>query len=197
MVNVHHEDISVLMMQHINAEMDGRLSLAIEIFQNKYHKHFLHQLVSSQLDMDRLDYLSRDSFFTGVHEGIIGYDRIIKMLNVVNNQLVVEEKGVYSIERFSHFTTTHVLAGLSSSSCVRCRADDCPFCWSVPKKLVQQGVHLQASYNLSYFLERDVDKETLNQRDILYRFAELDDTDLYETMKIWKHHDDVVFIIFE
>jgi len=98
--NVDHETVSVLFMEKLNEEMGGRLSMALEIFENKYPKKFLHQLVSSQLDMDRLDYLTRDSFFTGVHEGVIGYDRIIKMLNVKDDTLVVEEKGIYSIEKF-------------------------------------------------------------------------------------------------
>lgn len=99
-VNTHHEDISIKFMEALNAEMDGRLSLAISIFKDAYSRKFLHQLVSSQLDMDRLDYLTRDSFYTGVAEGVIGYDRIIKMLNVINDQIVVEEKGIYSIEKF-------------------------------------------------------------------------------------------------
>lgn len=99
-VAVHHEDLSLAYMEELNKEFDGRLSLAIEIFTDKYPKTFLHQLVSSQLDMDRMDYLNRDSFFTGVAEGVIGYDRIIAMLNVVDNRLVVEEKGIYSIEKF-------------------------------------------------------------------------------------------------
>ena len=99
-VDVHHEALSLAYMHTLNEEFDGRLNLAIKIFQDQHPKKFLHQLVSSQLDMDRMDYLNRDSFFTGVAEGVIGYDRIITMLNVVNNQLVVEEKGIYSIEKF-------------------------------------------------------------------------------------------------
>jgi HD superfamily phosphohydrolase len=99
-IAVHHEDLSLAYMEELNKEFDGRLSLAIDIFKNTYSKEYLHQLVSSQLDMDRMDYLNRDSFFTGVAEGVIGYDRIIAMLNVVDNQLVVEEKGIYSIEKF-------------------------------------------------------------------------------------------------
>ena len=95
-----HEDLSLLYMKELNKEFNGKLKFAIEIFENKYHKKFLHQLVSSQLDVDRLDYLRRDSFYTGVSEGVIGSDRIIKMLNVVNDQLVVEAKGIYSIEKF-------------------------------------------------------------------------------------------------
>jgi len=99
-INVHHEDLSLWFMEKLNDEFDGKLSLAIEIFKDNYHKKFLHELVSSQLDMDRMDYLIRDSYYTGVAEGVIGYDRIIKMLNVANGHLVVEEKGVYSIEKF-------------------------------------------------------------------------------------------------
>ncbi len=99
-IAVHHEDLSLAYMEELNKEFDGRLSLAIDIFTDNYQKKFLHQLVSSQLDMDRMDYLNRDSFFTGVAEGVIGYDRIIAMLNVIDNQLVVEEKGIYSIEKF-------------------------------------------------------------------------------------------------
>ena len=99
LVNISHEEISLMIMQQLNLEFNGKLDLAIQIFTNKYKKHFLHQLVASQLDMDRLDYLSRDSFFTGVVEGTIGIDRIIKMLNVHNDQLVVDVKGIYSIEK--------------------------------------------------------------------------------------------------
>ncbi|HYQ58872.1 MAG TPA: HD domain-containing protein, partial [Draconibacterium sp.] len=100
LVNISHEDISLMLMQELNHEFNGKLDLAIQIFTNNYKKQFLHQLVASQLDMDRLDYLSRDSFFTGVAEGTIGIDRIIKMLNVHNDQLVVDIKGIYSIEKF-------------------------------------------------------------------------------------------------
>jgi hypothetical protein len=98
--NVSHEDLSLMLMKALNKEFEGKLDLAIKIFKNEYHKKFLHQLVSSQLDMDRLDYLRRDSFFTGVSEGVVGSDRIIKMLNVVDDQLVLEAKGIYSIEKF-------------------------------------------------------------------------------------------------
>jgi len=99
-VTVHHEALSLTYMEALNAEFGGKLDLAIRIFKNEYYKSFLHQLVSGQLDMDRMDYLNRDSFFTGVAEGVIGYDRIIEMLNVVNDHLVIEEKGIYSIEKF-------------------------------------------------------------------------------------------------
>ena len=97
---VHHEEVSLQIMHSINAELNGKLTMAIEIFTDQYPKKFLHQLVSGQLDMDRMDYLTRDSFFTGVSEGVIGYDRILKMLTIHNGQLMVEEKGIYSIEKF-------------------------------------------------------------------------------------------------
>jgi HD superfamily phosphohydrolase len=96
---VHHEEISILLMQQLNEQFEGQLSTAIEIFTNKHPKRFLYQLVSGQLDVDRMDYLNRDSFFTGVAEGVIGYDRILKMLTVNNGELMVEEKAIYSIEK--------------------------------------------------------------------------------------------------
>ncbi|MFT4972034.1 MAG: HD superfamily phosphohydrolase, partial [Saprospiraceae bacterium] len=100
LINVHHEELSLLFMEKLNQEFDGQLTLAIQIFRDGHPKRFLHQLISGQLDMDRMDYLNRDSFFTGVHEGVIGYNRIIKMLAVKDDCLVVEEKGIYSIEKF-------------------------------------------------------------------------------------------------
>ncbi|MFM8370842.1 MAG: HD domain-containing protein, partial [Bacteroidota bacterium] len=100
LVEMHHEQISLWIMEELNKQFDGKLELAISIFNDQYPKKFLHQLVSGQLDMDRMDYLNRDSFFTGVSEGVIGYDRIIKMLDVHDGQLVVEEKGIYSVEKF-------------------------------------------------------------------------------------------------
>lgn len=99
-IDIHHEDLSLAFMIELNEEFDNKLEVALNIFQDKHPKRFLHQLVSGQLDMDRLDYLNRDSFYTGVSEGVIGYDRIIKMLNVADGELVVEEKGIYSIEKF-------------------------------------------------------------------------------------------------
>ena len=98
--DVHHEALSILFMEELNKQFKGRLTLAIEIFEDKYHKKFLHQLVSGQLDMDRMDYLNRDSFYTGVSEGVIGFDRILKMISVKDDKLVIEEKGIYSVEKF-------------------------------------------------------------------------------------------------
>ena len=120
--DIHHEDISELIMSRLNKEFDGLLDLAIEIFQNKYKKKFLHQLVSSQLDMDRLDYLARDSFYSGVTEGKVGSERIIKMLAVVDDRLVIEEKGIYSIEKIHRSKKAYVLAGLLTQNSFKRRA---------------------------------------------------------------------------
>ena len=173
LVDVPHEEITLLMMQRINEEMGGALDMAIAIFSNTYHKHFLHQLVSSQLDMDRLDYLGRDSFFTGVSEGIVGTDRIISMLNVHDDELVVDEKGIYSVEKFIisrrlmywqvYMHKTVIAADQLLLSILR-RARDLnisPF-----------------TFHLSPF---DID-----------RFAEVDDDDIMVAVKHWQHSDDEI-----
>ena len=173
LVDVPHEEITLLMMQRINEEMGGALDTAIAIFSNTYHKHFLHQLVSSQLDMDRLDYLGRDSFFTGVSEGIVGTDRIISMLNVHDDELVVDEKGIYSVEKFIisrrlmywqvYMHKTVIAADQLLLSILR-RARDLnisPF-----------------TFHLSPF---DID-----------RFAEVDDDDIMVAVKHWQHSDDEI-----
>ena len=118
---VSHEEISLMLMERMNKEMNGQLSLAIQIFKDEYPKRFLHQLVSGQLDMDRLDYLRRDSFYTGVTEGNIGSARIIKMLDVADDRLVVESKGIYSIENFPYGTSPDVLASISAQNLGRIR----------------------------------------------------------------------------
>jgi HD superfamily phosphohydrolase len=118
---VHHEDISALILQLLNEQFDGRLQTAIAIFNNSYPKQFLHQLVSGQLDVDRMDYLTRDSFFTGVSEGVIGYDRILKMLVVHNGELMIEEKAIYSVEKFLGGAAAHVLAGVPPQNGDGCR----------------------------------------------------------------------------
>ena len=111
-MNISHETISEKLIEHLNNEFGGKLELALEIFRGDYPKKFLHQLISSQLDVDRLDYLARDSFFTGVSEGVVGYDRIIKMFAVHNNELVVEEKGIHSVEKVFNRAQIDVLAGV-------------------------------------------------------------------------------------
>ena len=187
-----HETISLMMMEEINRDMKGGLNLAISIFKDEYPNKIFHQLISSQLDMDRLDYLRRDSFFTGVTEGNIGSARIIKMLNVADDRLVVEAKGIYSIENYLttrrlmywqvylHKTTVGYEKVLVNALM---RA----------KQLIRQGQHLFASPALAYFLENDVDAQWFAlHEEALQMYAELDDSDIWSALKVWKHHDDLV-----
>lgn len=189
---IHHEEISLRLMQEINKEMEGKLDLALEIFTNVYPKKFLHQLVSSQLDMDRLDYLSRDSFYTGVIEGTIGAARIIKMLNVHDDHLVVEAKGIYSVEKFLvarrlmywqvYLHKTSVAAEIMITNILK-RA----------KELAGQGIELFASPALHYFLYNKVEKKQFDESDeALMHFAMLDDSDLICAIKVWSSHKDIV-----
>jgi len=188
---ITHEEISHLFLAALNKEFNGRLSMAIEIFSDKYHKKFLHQLVSSQLDMDRLDYLMRDSFFTGVSEGVVGYDRIIKMLNVKDDQLVVEEKGIYSIEKFiisrrlmywQVYLHKAVLSAESMAVKVLQRAAE----------LVDAGKELNSTSTLDYFLSNKVNREDFNNIEVLEKYAALDDNDIFSSMKEWKNNEDYV-----
>jgi hypothetical protein len=186
---IHHEKISVQLMELLNDEFKGRLTLAIEIFNDQYPKKFLHQLISSQLDMDRLDYLTRDSFYTGVSEGIVGIDRIISMLAVNDNELVVEEKGIYSIEKFIiarrlmywqvylHKTT---LAADQVLTNITKRA----------KELIASGHPLKVTDDLSYFLKLELPIEI--NRELLEMFNRIDDSDLMLNMKQWQYADDFV-----
>ncbi len=189
---ISHEEISVLFMEKLNLEFDGQLSLAIEIFKNNYPKKFLHQLVSSQLDMDRLDYLRRDSFFTGVTEGVIGSDRIIKMLHVYNDQLVVESKGIYSIEKFLiarrlmywqvYLHKTAIVAEKMLVNVLN-RA----------KYLKSQGADIFATPNLLYFLSNNANLDDFKNDDsVLEKFSTLDDGDIMSAIKVWTSHDDFV-----
>jgi len=189
---ISHEEISLLMMQKINMEMDGKLDIALQIFTNVYPKKFLHQLVSGQLDMDRMDYLSRDSFFSGVSEGIIGSARIIKMLNIHNDQLVVEAKGIYSIEKFLvarrlmywqvYLHKTAVAAEKMLMNILK-RA----------KELAGNDIELFASPALHYFLYTEVNKQIfLTSQMALDHFAMLDDSDLICAIKVWSTHTDIV-----
>ncbi len=189
---VHHEFISLTLMNIMNKEFDGKLSLAIKIFQNKYKKEFLHQLISSQLDMDRLDYLSRDSFFTGVSEGVVGADRIINMMNVVNDQLVIEEKGIYSIEKFiiarrlmywQVYLHKAVVAADMLLSQIMKRA----------KELSIQGVNLYGTPALKWFLEHDInEKEFLKDKKSIHYFTSLDDSDVFSSIKVWQTENDKI-----
>lgn len=192
-VNVHHEDLSVLFMEELNATFGGALGLAIEIFQNRYPKHFLHQLVSSQLDMDRMDYLNRDSFFTGVSEGVIGYDRIIKMLNVHDDQIVVEYKGIYSIEKFliarrimywQVYLHKTVLSAEHMLIQVLRRV----------KQVLAQGQDVPLPASLAYFVRQEVslDDFRTHRKTHLDAFARIDDTDITYLLKSLTHHPDYV-----
>lgn len=189
---VSHEEISGFFIERLSAEFGEDLDHALLIFKNKHSKPFLHQLVSSQLDMDRLDYLNRDSFYTGVSEGIIGSDRLIEMLNVHNGNLVLEEKGIYSIEKFIvarrlmywqvYLHKTVVSAEFMLIHALR-RA----------KQLVKEGKELFASPTLMYFLKNDVRTENFkNDPSVLDKFAALDDYDILGAIKVWQEHPDRV-----
>jgi uncharacterized protein len=188
--DISHEDISVYMMNRLNEQFDGQLDTAIEIFNDHYPKKFLHQLVSSQLDMDRLDYLRRDSFYSGVTEGQVGSERIIKMLNVHNDQLVVEEKGIYSIEKFivarrlmywQVYLHKTVLSAEFMLVNILKRAKD----------LARNKVELFASPALDLFLKRDFRKsDFLAESELLEQFACLDDYDILGAIKVWQNHED-------
>ena len=190
--NVDHEDISLLIMQHFNKEFNGKLSLAIEIFQNNYKKKYLHQLVSSQLDMDRLDYLKRDSFFSGVIEGNIGTERIINMINIVNDNLVIEEKGIYSIEQFLiarrlmywqvYLHKTVVVAENILIQILK-RA----------RLLMQKKDLLLSKGTLYLFLERKLNIDNFKKSPkLLHEFTKLDDYDIYNHIKSWQYSKDFV-----
>ncbi len=190
--SINHEQISSLFMERLSKEFDGALDLALKIFEDRYDKSFLHQLVSSQLDMDRMDYLNRDSFYTGVSEGVIGSDRIIAMLDVKNNQLVVEEKGVYSIEKFLvarrlmywqvYMHKTVVSSEVMLTNILR-RA----------KQLIQNGTDLFASPSFSLFLKNDFTLNDFQSKpELLNEFANLDDNDILGAVKVWQNCDDTV-----
>ncbi len=189
---ISHEDISLLMMEEINRHFNGQLNLAISIFKGEYPKNFLHQLISSQLDMDRLDYLRRDSFYTGVTEGNIGSARIIKMLNVVNDSLVVDQKGIYSLE---NYLTTRRLMYWQVYLHRTCVAYEKVLVNMLTraKDLLRQGEEVFASPALHYFLANDIDAEWFATHDeTLTYYGELDDSDIWSAMKAWKHHPDKI-----
>jgi len=190
--NMHHEDLSTLFIDALNKEFNGKLEIGKKIFENKYHKKFLHQLVSSQLDVDRLDYLKRDSFFTGVTEGVIGSDRILSMLDVVDDNLVVEAKGIYSIEKFiiarrlmywqTYMHKTVLVAEYILMKILQ-RA----------KKLSSLGVDLFATQALKLFLKNEF---TLNDfqshPELLKEFSKLDDFDILASLKEWMNNNDFI-----
>jgi HD superfamily phosphohydrolase len=189
----HHENLSLLLMNRLNDEFNGELTLALEMFQGKYHRKFFNQLISSQLDVDRLDYLKRDSFFTGVSEGNINAERIVSMMNVCEEgELVIDAKGIYSIENFLtarmfmywqvYYHKTSALAEFLLVKILE-RA----------KFLVSQGEDLPATENLRYFLYRENDGAT--DEDV-FRFTQLDDNDIIQAMKLWRDSDDFVLSYF-
>ena len=189
---ISHEEISLMMMEEINRSMNGQLNLAISIFKGDYPKNFLHQLISSQLDMDRLDYLRRDSFYTGVTEGNIGSARIIKMLNVIDDSLVVEQKGIYSLE---NYLTTRRLMYWQVYLHRTCVAYEKVLVNMLKraKELISKGEQVFASPALLYFLENDIDAEWFGSHpEALQNYSELDDSDIWSAMKAWKHHDDKI-----
>ncbi|WP_307445679.1 MULTISPECIES: HD domain-containing protein [Chryseobacterium] len=185
----HHENLSLLLMNRLNEQFNGQLSTAIEMFQGKYHRKFFNQLISSQLDVDRLDYLKRDSFFTGVSEGNVNTQRIISMMNVCEDrELVVDAKGIYSIENFLtarmfmywqvYYHKTSALAEFILVKILK-RA----------KYLVSQGIILPATENLTYFLYRE--KGSATDEDV-ERFTQLDDNDIIQAMKLWQKSEDFI-----
>ena len=189
---ISHEDISLLMMEEINRSLNGQLNLAISIFKGEYPKNFLHQLISSQLDMDRLDYLRRDSFYTGVTEGNIGSARIIKMLNVIDDSLVVEQKGIYSLE---NYLTTRRLMYWQVYLHRTCVAYEKVLVNMLnrAKALVKQGHDVFASPALHYFLENEVDADWFNTHpETLKHYENLDDSDIWSAMKAWKYDNDKI-----
>ena len=187
---VSHEEISLLFMERLNEEFNGSLTLAIRVFKGEYDRPFLCQLISSQLDIDRADYLKRDSFYTGVAEGNVNSERLITMLNVVDDHLVVEEKGIYSVEkfiiarRFMYWQVYLHKTGLVAEQLlirILKRA----------KALTKNGVLLEASQSLRYFLNSSITIDTFTS-ETLEVFYELDDYDIVSAMKQWKHNDDFV-----
>lgn len=189
---IKHEDISAKLMHELNLHFDGRLTHAIEIFNGTYPKKFLHQLISGQLDLDRMDYLNRDSFFTGVSEGVISFDRIIKMFNVYDDNLVIEEKGIYSIEKFliarrlmywQVYLHKTVIAGEMILVKLLERA----------KHLSANGDDLFASPSLNHFLKNEISEVDFFEKDInLKHFTNLDDQDIYAAVKVWVNHPDKI-----
>lgn len=193
LVDIHHEEISLQLMSRIGQELNYDFTLAIDIFKGTYHRHFLHQLVSGQIDVDRMDYLTRDSFFSGVAEGIIGYDRIITMMNVVDDYLVIEEKGIYSIEKFLmarrlmywqvYLHKTVISAEILLISILK-RA----------KHLSIAGIDIPSSEELNYFLNLRGDEERLfNDPEFLNNYVRLDDTDILWMVKRSIQHRDMIF----
>ena len=192
---ITHENISALIMDRLNQYLDNRLKLAIDIFCGNYHKKFLHQLVSSQLDMDRLDYLNRDSFFTGVSEGVVSSDRIIKMLDVRNDELVIEEKGIYSIEKFIvarrlMYWQVYLHKTVISAEMLLVKI------LQRAKELAKNGTELFATPVFRTFLYNHFNLENFNNDpQLLKQFINLDDNDVMASVKVWSLHNDKVLSV--
>jgi HD superfamily phosphohydrolase len=179
--DISHEDISAMLMSRLNEEFNGRLSMAIDIFNGTYPREFLHQLVSSQLDTDRMDYLNRDSFFTGVSEGVISSDRIIKMLNVKDDHIVIEEKGIYSVEKFLIARRLMYWQVYLHKTVIAAE--------QMLAKILQRSRELA----LNHFLKKPIKRDVFMKEDHhLETFASLDDTDIMAAIKMWAAHDDFV-----
>ena len=187
---VHHEELSLLFMEQLNKEFDGKLALAIQVFKGEYHRKFMLQLISSQLDMDRMDYLKRDSFYSGVAEGNINSERLIQMMHVQDDVLVIEEKGIYSVEKFlvarrlmywqAYLHKTSVVAELILTKILK-RA----------KELTQKGITLPCSEPLQFFMQNKISLADFD-KSVLDKFAFLDDYDIMGAIKSWQFHDDFV-----
>lgn len=187
---VHHEELSLLFMEQLNKEFEGKLGLAIQVFKGEYHRKFMLQLISSQLDMDRMDYLKRDSFYSGVAEGNINSERLIQMMNVQDDYLVIEEKGIYSVEKFlvarrlmywqAYLHKTSVVAELILTKILK-RA----------KELTQKGILLPCSESLQFFMQNKIFLSDFD-KSVLDKFSYLDDYDVMGAIKSWQFHDDFV-----
>lgn len=189
---VNHEHISALLMEKLNQELGGLLDLAIEMFNGTYHRAFFHQLISSQLDMDRMDYLNRDCFFTGVAEGTIGVDRIIKMLNVVDNQLVVEEKGLLSVENFLNARRLMYWQVYLHKTSI-CTEAMLIQIISRARELIKNGEDIFVTRPFSIFLKENITLTNFQTDDkYLEAFTNLDDYDIWACIKIWQFHSDKI-----
>ena len=188
--DVHHEAISLLFMNQLNTEFNGKLSLAIQVFRGDYHRKFMLQLISSQLDMDRMDYLKRDSFYSGVAEGNVNSERLIQMMNVVDDVLVIEEKGIYSVEKFlmsrrlmywqAYLHKTSLVAELILTKVLK-RA----------KELTQKGIVLPCSESLLFFMQNKITIATFDSENLGF-FSQLDDFDIISALKSWQKQDDFI-----
>ena len=187
-----HEEMSLIYMEDLNIQFTGKLSVAIQIFKDKYSKKFLHQLVSSQLDMDRLDYLKRDSFFSGVTEGNIGTERIINMLDVRNGKLVVEEKGIYSIEKFLFSRRLMYWQVYLHKTVVSAEQMLIKIIERV-KFLLKSKNKIFVTPSIKMFLKQDFNKKDFrNNSELIHLFSEIDDYDIYTCLKYWKESEDFV-----